>query len=164
VPLLIKWPGVARPGTVSAEPVTSTDLYPTCLAAAGLPPRPHQHVDGLDLRPVLAEGKALGRSSLFWHFPHYNDHPHSVPSGVIRRGEWKLIETFDPAGFELYHLAADLGETRNLAAAEPARLAELRRELEEWRRVVGAEMMAPNPGYDPSFLPVPKGKKRKAGQ
>lgn len=164
VPLLIKWPGVARPGTVSVEPVTSTDLYPTCLAAAGLPPRPHQHVDGLDLRPVLAEGKALGRSSLFWHFPHYNDHPHSVPSGVIRRGEWKLIETFDPAGFELYHLAADLGETRNLAAAEPARLAELRRELEEWRRVVGAEMMAPNPGYDPSFQPVSKGKKRKAGQ
>jgi len=87
-----------------------------------------------------------------------------VPSGVIRRGEWKLIETFDPAGFELYNLAADLGETRNLAAAEPARLAELRRELEEWRRAVGAEMMAPNPGYDPSFQPVPKGKKRKAGQ
>jgi arylsulfatase A-like enzyme len=164
VPLIVKWPGVARAGTVSAEPVTSTDLYPTCLAAAGLPARPHQHVDGLDLRPVLTGGKPLGRGSIFWHFPHYNDHPHSVPSGVVRRGDWKLIETFDPAGIELYNLAKDLGETRNLASAEPGRTAELRRELEEWRRSVGAEMMAPNPDWDPDFQPVQKGKKKKAGK
>lgn len=37
VPLIIKWPGVTKPGWVSAEPVISMDLYPTCLAAAGLP-------------------------------------------------------------------------------------------------------------------------------
>lgn len=83
---------------------------------------------------------------------------------MVRRGAWKLIETFDPAGFELYDLGTDLGETRNLAAAEPARLAELRRELEDWRRAVGAEMMTPNPDHDPAFQPVQKGKKRKAGQ
>jgi len=164
VPLIVKWPGVAPAGSVSAEPVTSTDLYPTCLAAAGLPARPHQHVDGLDLRPVLTGGKPLGRESIFWHFPHYNDHPHSVPSGVVRRGDWKLIETFDPAGIELYNLATDLGETRNLASVEPGRTAELRRELEEWRRAVGAEMMAPNPDWDPNFQPVQKGKKKKAGK
>ena len=46
VPLIVKWPGVAKAGHVSAEPVISTDLYPTCLAAAGLPARPNQHIDG----------------------------------------------------------------------------------------------------------------------
>ena len=61
-------------------------------------------------------------------------------------------------------LATDLGETRNLASAEPGRTAELRRELEEWRRAVGAEMMAPNPDWDPDFQPVQKGKKKKAGK
>ena len=164
VPLIIKWPGVARAGHVSTEPVTSTDLYPTCLAAAGLPPRPHQHRDGLDLRPVLAGGATLNRPAIFWHFPHYNDHPSSVPSSVIRRGPWKLIETFDPEGVELYNLADDLGETRNLASAEPGRTVELRRELEAWRREVGAEMMRPNPDYDPNVQLPQKGKKKRAAK
>jgi arylsulfatase A len=164
VPLIIKWPGVARAGHVSAEPVTSTDLYPTCLVAAGLPPRPHQHSDGLDLRPVLAGGATLNRPAIFWHFPHYNDHPSSVPSSVIRRGPWKLIETFDPEGVELYNLADDLGETRNLAPADPGRTAELRSELAAWRREVGAEMMRPNPDYDPNVQLPQKGKKKRAAK
>jgi arylsulfatase A len=164
VPLIVKWPGVARAGHVSAEPVTSTDLYPTCLAAAGLPPRPHQHVDGLNLQPLLVGGASLNRPAIFWHFPHYNEHPSSVPSSVIRRGPWKLIETFDPAGMELYNLADDLGETRNLAAENPAKTAELRRELDAWRRDVGAEMMRPNPDYDPNVEQPQKGKKKRAAK
>jgi arylsulfatase A len=165
VPLIVKWPGVARPGLVSAEPVTSTDLYPTCLVAAGLPPRPNQHVDGLNLQPLLAgRAASLERRAIFWHFPHYNDHPSSVPSSVIRRGPWKLIETFDPAGVELYNLADDLSETRNLATAQPALTAELRRELDAWRREVGAEMMQPNPDYDPSAPARETKKKKKAAK
>ena len=160
VPLIVKWPGVAKAGHVSSEPVTSTDFYPTCLAAAGLPPRPNQHMDGRNLQPLLAGGATLGRPAIFWHFPHYNDHPHSVPSGVIRQGPWKLIETFDPEGLELYNLADDLGEQRNLAAAQPARVAELKRALDAWRVEVGAEMMRPNPDHDPSFQAPQKGKKK----
>ena len=41
-----------------------------------------------------------------------------MPSSVIRKGPWKLIETFDPEGVELYNLADDLSETRNLAASK----------------------------------------------
>ena len=160
VPLIVKWPGVAKAGHVSSEPVTSTDFYPTCLAAAGLPPRPNQHMDGRNLQPLLAGGATLGRPAIFWHFPHYNDHPHSVPSGVIRQGPWKLIETFDPEGLELYNLVDDLGEQRNLAAAQPARVAELKRALDAWRVEVGAEMMRPNPDHDASFQAPQKGKKK----
>lgn len=151
VPLIIKWPHVSRPGLVVNEPVTSTDLYPTCLAAAGLPARPHQHMDGVSLQPLLQENGTLPPRPLFWHFPHYNDHPSSVPSSVIRRDNWKLIETFDPEGTELYNLADDLAEETNLAATETAKVDELRRELQAWRKSVGAEMMQPNPDYDPSL-------------
>ena len=159
VPLIIKWPGVTQPGGVIAEPVTSTDLYPTCLAAAGLPLRPHQHLDGLNLQPLFAGAASLQRQSLCWHFPHYNEHPSSVPSSVIRRGPWKLIETFDPEGLELYNLADDLGETNNLAAAKPELVNELHRELDAWRQDVGAELMRPNPDYDPAAV-LPKKRKK----
>lgn len=160
VPLIIKWPGVAKAGRVVSEPVTSTDLYPTCLAAAGLPARPNQHIDGVNLRPVLAGEGSLASRSLFWHYPHYNEHPSSVPSSVIRKGPWKLIETFDPEGIELYNLANDLSETKNLAATETAKTSELRRELDAWRKNVGAEMMKPNPDYDPTVKPAKKKKKK----
>ena len=114
----------------------------------------------MNLQPVLAGEASLGRKSLFWHFPHYNEHPSSVPSSVIRRGPWKLIETFDPEGIELYNLADDLGETNNLAAAKPELVNDLRRELDAWRKDVGAEMMRPNPDYDPAAETPKKGKKK----
>ena len=160
VPLIVKWPGVSTPGRTVPTPVISTDLYPTCLAAAGLPPRPHQHMDGLNLRPLLDGSGSWPERPLFWHYPHYNEHPSSVPSSVIRKGDWKLIETFDPEGVELYNLANDLGETSNLANAETARLAELQHELESWRVAVGAEHMLPNPEYDPANVPAKKSKQK----
>ncbi|MEZ6129592.1 MAG: hypothetical protein R3C59_12995 [Planctomycetaceae bacterium] len=138
------------------DPVTSTDLYPTCLAAAGLSALPNQHVDGVNLQPVLTGAGSLPDRALFWHFPHYNDHPSSVPSSVIRKGDWKLIETFDPEGLELYNLAHDLSESKDLAVTETAKLAELRRELDALREQVGAEMMHSNPDYDPSVKPTKK--------
>ncbi|MGE4550017.1 MAG: sulfatase [Opitutales bacterium] len=149
VPLIISWPGITKAGQVSKVPVTSSDLYPTCLAAAGLPLHPAQHRDGLDLSPVLKGAKSMDRDALFWHYPHYNQHPSAVPSSVMRKGDWKLIETFDPEGVELYHLGRDLSETTNLAKKEPAKLAELRKELEAWRKEVDAERMEPNPDHQP---------------
>jgi arylsulfatase A len=163
VPLIIQWPGVEQPGLVVNEPVISNDLYPTCLTAAGLPQLPHQHLDGLDLSD-LVKGSSfrLDRNSLFWHFPHYNEHPSSVPSSVIRKGAWKLIETFDPAGFELYNLDQDLGETTNLVESNPEKFTELQKDLVKWRTEVGAEMMQANPNYDPASPEKPKKKKKKS--
>ncbi|MFN9719792.1 MAG: sulfatase [Planctomycetota bacterium] len=156
VPLIVRWPGVTKRGLVVSEPVISTDIYPTCLAAAGLPLRSQQHPDGINLQPLLADQGSLTERSLFWHYPHYNEHPSSVPGSVIRKGSWKLIETFDPERTELYNLAEDLSETQNLASVKPATADELQRELNDWRREVGAEMMKPNPDYDPAVKPARK--------
>ena len=102
----------------------------------------------------------LGREAIFWHFPHYNQHPSAVPSSVIRKRAWKLIETFDPEGIELYNLEDDLSETTNLAAKQPELVAGLRLQLDAWRRHVGAQMMESNPDYDPAVELKKKGRKK----
>ena len=154
VPLIIKWPGVTKPGSVIHEPVTSSDLYPTCLEAAGQPLLPNQHQDGLSLLPLLQGERTLNRDAIFWHFPHYNQHPSSYPSSVIRRGSWKLIETFDPEGIELYNLKEDIGETSNLVDRHPDITQSLQHQLENWRLRVGAQRMESNPDYDSTDNPV----------
>ncbi len=94
----------------------------------------------------------LDRDAIYWHYPHYNEHPSSVPSSVIRKGSWKLIETFDPEGFELYNLERDLSESTNLGTTELAKFTELSSELNAWRTRVKAEMMSPNADFDPGAL------------
>lgn len=148
VPFIIRWPGQTEPGSVVAEPVIGMDLYPTILEAIGQPPRPHQHVDGESLVPVLTGKGDLKRDALHWHYPHYNQHPSTFPSGVIRAGDWKLIEAFETGKLSLFNLNDDLGETKDLADSEPVKVAELHSRLKSWRSEVGADPMRPNPEYE----------------
>ncbi|MBL7222414.1 MAG: sulfatase, partial [Candidatus Brocadiae bacterium] len=124
-PMIIKWPGVAKPGSACDVPVVSTDFYPTLLEVAGLPLRADQHADGVSLVPLLKGGKSLPRPALFWHYPHYSPQGGS-PGSAVRAGDWKLIEFFEDNHVELYNLRDDIGETRDLAATKPERAAELR--------------------------------------
>ena len=86
-------------------------------------------------------------SPLYWHFPNYTNQG-SRPAGAIREGDWKLVEHFEDGSIELYKLTDDIGETKNLAASEPARAGELLRKLQAWRARVGARMPLPNPEFD----------------
>jgi arylsulfatase A len=147
VPLIIKGAGVTKPGTVTKVPAISTDLYPTILDMAGLPPRPHQDLDGISLSPLLKGGEDIDRRSLFWHYPHYNQHPQSAPASIMRRAEWKLIEFLESGQVELYDLSKDIGETNNLSAEEVGRVTKMRAELDVFRRELGAEPMLSNPEY-----------------
>ncbi len=151
-PLLVRWPGTIRAGSVSPVPVTSTDYYPTILDLAGLPPRPDQHVDGRSFAGVLRGGEAVEPRALFWHYPHYGNQGGS-PSGAVRLGDYKLIEFFETGRAELYNLRYDIGESRDLAANQPARAREMLDLLRNWRKSVDAKMPTPNPEYRP---PVPR--------
>lgn len=144
VPLIIKWPGKTLPGSVSGEPVIGTDFYPTILDALGHPSRPHQHQDGMSLVPVLAGDGKLNREAIYWHYPHYNQHPQSFPSGVVRSGRWKLIEAYETGEAMLFDLRDDIGEQKNLAASHPDKVTALSGLLKEWRQSVGADPMRPN--------------------
>ncbi|MEO2013984.1 MAG: sulfatase [Fuerstiella sp.] len=147
VPVIIKWPGQTKPGSVSHEPIISTDFYPTILAVTGQGQRPFQHVDGKSLVPILTGDRSLDRDALYWHYPHYNQHPQSFPSGVIRAGDWKLLEAFETGELSLYNLADDIGETNDLSGKESTKVRELHGRLKAWRTEVGADPMNPNPEY-----------------
>jgi len=142
-PMIVKWPGVVKPGTVCNEPVISTDFYPTMLEMAGLPLKPKQHQDGLSLVPLLKQQGSLNRKALYWHFPHYHGSGNR-PSGAIRAGDYKLIEWFEDGEIELYNLKDDLSEKHNLARTMPQKANELKQMLHTWREKVGANMPRPN--------------------
>lgn len=165
VPLIVHWPGVIRPGSVSETPVISMDLHRTVLEIAGLGRKARSGVDGLSLVPVLRQRGKLRREALFWHYPHYQHYQlgGTTPYGAIREGNFKLIEFFADMRIELYDLALDPGEQRNLATSMPERADRLRRRLQAWRREVGAQMPSRNPAYDPSRPEhEPRVKKKKA--
>ena len=136
-PMIIRWPGVTKAGSTCSVPVTSTDFYPTMLDMADLPPRPKQHCDGVSMVPLLEGGKTLDRKAIYWHYPH-NHGSGSVPSAAVRAGDWKLIEWYGRKKVELFNLADDIGETKDLAKANPAKARELHEMLQAWRKEVGA--------------------------
>ncbi len=146
-PMIIKAPGLTRPGTECGEAVISTDFYPTILELAGLPSRPAQHLDGASLVPLLGGTGSLANRALFWHYPHYGNQGGS-PSGAVREGNDKLIEFYEDGRIELYDIAEDIGETRDLAGLSPEKAGRLRDMLHRWRREVGALMPSPNPGHE----------------
>jgi len=157
-PMIVRWPGVVKPGTTSDEVVISVDFFPTILEMAGVAyePGPKHALDGISFVQVLKQAGRLTREAIYWHYPHYHN---TTPGGIIRAGDWKLIEYFEDGRVELYNLREDLSETKDLAATSPEKAAELRKKLADWRTSVGAQMPTPNPDYDPA-----KGKSDPAGK
>ncbi|MFN5756198.1 MAG: sulfatase-like hydrolase/transferase [Planctomycetia bacterium] len=147
VPLVVRWPGVVPAGRVCDVPIVLTDLMPTLLEASGIEPaKSVGPLDGVSLLSLFRGGE-LPERSLCWHFPHYTNQG-GRPAGAIRQGTWKLIEQFEDGSLELYDLATDQGETRNLAAAEPRRAELMLAALQDWRASVGGRMPDPNPDFD----------------
>lgn len=147
VPAIARWPGRIPAGAVCTTPAITTDLHATFAEFAGVAV-PEGALDGVSLRPVLEDPRAaLPREALFWHLPHYH---HSTPASAVRRGDWKLLEFFEDERLELYQLADDPAETRNLASAEPERARALRQVLHDWRARIGARLPVANPQHDPA--------------
>lgn len=157
VPLLIRWPGVTG-GGVSDEPVTGVDFYPTLLEMAGLPMPEQQTVDGVSLAPLLRDGEPLAREAIFSFFPH-NFGERSPAGAWVREGDWKLIEVFYhsdlwPERYELYNLADDLGEYRNVAGEHPERVERMAAMLRGHYAELSPNPPKPNPDFDPAEAPV----------
>jgi len=146
-PLIIRWPGKVKPGSVSDTPVVFLDLMPTLIEAAGLTTaKTTGPLDGTSLMPVLTGGQLAPRT-LFFHMPNYTNQG-GRPASSLREGNWKLIEQIEDNSVELYDLAKDPGEKNDLAASEAARTAELRKKLDDWRKSIGAQECRPNPNFD----------------
>lgn len=133
VPFLMRWKGKLPPGKVDRRSVISLDVYATAAALSGKPAK--RPLDGVDLLPFLTgRDKRPPHETLFWRLGRRT---------ALRSGDWKLLR--NPRGrakseWELYDLSNDLGESRNLAATNTAKLDELQT---EWKRLNG-EMKPPS--------------------
>jgi arylsulfatase A-like enzyme len=125
VPLIASWPGAVPAGTTSDAVVSTVDILPTIKELAGAGDR--GSLDGLSLAGVLLHQQDLDRDA-YWYYPH-RFAGIEVPSAAIRSGDYKLIKRLKTGKLELYNLAADRRERRNLADKEPAIAAELHRKL-----------------------------------
>lgn len=171
-PLIVRWPGRVKAGTRCDVPVANVDFYPTLVEAAGARLPAGQPRDGESLLPLLAGGRKLTREAIYWHFPGYLDVPvprgrdtdfRTRPVSVIRKGDWKLLlyhEEWQLDGgrakvetnnaVELYNLAADGGERRNLALENRAKREELTGDLLRWMKATGAPLPEQrNAAYEP---------------
>lgn len=145
VPLIVRGPGLATRQVIHA-PLVNTDWMPTLLELAGatLP----KNVDGISQARLLRTGRHPSSSrTFFWHIPHYTNQG-SRPAGAVRDGRWKLVEHYDAERVELFDLDADVSETRDLSAREPARATALRQRLRDWRVSQGAQENTRNPAFD----------------
>jgi len=110
------------------------DLMPTCLELAGAeyPRRLAGHdllpLEGKSLAPILRGGRRAGYEALFFE--------HEGGKAVIAEG-FKAVQPTTSEVWELYHLETDRTETRNLARAEPERLARMVARWKGWARRVG---------------------------
>ncbi len=129
VPLILRGPGLPR-GLRVAEPVSLVDLAPTLLAQFGVPAP--AGLDGLDLSPLWrgAAPEPLSGRALFAEADR-RDGRHDLLRSV-RKGRFKLILERASGDAALYDLAADPGETRDLAAENAEAAAWLRADLERF--------------------------------
>jgi arylsulfatase A-like enzyme len=140
VPLIVRWPGKVKPGTVSAEPVILTDFYSTMLEVAGLEPTPGVPADGESLVPLLSGKGKPKREAIHFHYPNFAFHKDNRLGSAIRMGDYKLIKFYDDDSVELYNLKEDISETKDLAGEMPERATKMRKRLEQWLKDSGAKL------------------------
>ena len=146
VPTFATWDGHAPAGQTVEEPLHMVDWYPTLLRLAGAPLEQPQPLDGLDIWPVITQGKPSPHDAILFNTVGRE--------GAIRTGDWKLIrdgqsgedENGDmtrearlkkkqelrtaPAVYELFNIAQDPFEKTNLAGQYPEKVQELAKQLD----------------------------------
>ncbi len=146
-PTIYHWPGVTKGSATSDEPVITVDIYPTVLEIAGVAGDPEHNakLDGVSLVPLLRDpGADLDRQTLYWHYPHYHAGG-STPHSAIRDGDMRLVHFYEDDRVELYDLANDVSESKDLAGSMPDRAEQLLAKLNAWRNSVDAQPPLPNP-------------------
>ena len=140
VPFSAQWKGKIPAGTTYDEPIIQLDILPTALAAAGAKVEPEWKLDGVDLMPFLSgANKGKPHDALYWRF--------GQQWAVIRGTDKLVVNRIDgvnqpPA---LYDLKADVGESKDLTAAEPAKAKELKDLWDKWNGEQKGPLWVPNP-------------------
>ena len=154
-PMLVKWPGVVKPGVVCDKPLIIEDFYPTILEMAGITDyKTVQHIDGVSFVPMLKEtGDTFKGRKLFWHYPNLwgNTGPGIGATSVVRNGDWKLVYYYETGKKELFNIRADIGEKDDCASRNPKLVHKLSGELGKYLRSVNAQ----RPSFKKTGKPCP---------
>lgn len=149
VPLIVRGPSVPA-GSRSVVNVIGYDFLPTFADLAGATRHLGGPLDGTSFKRALfgaAPTEAELLRPLYFHYPHYRVSP---PASALIVGDTKLMHWYErPAERFVYDLRRDLGEKHNVAAADPARTANLQRQLMDGLTSAGAYFPKPNPAADP---------------
>jgi arylsulfatase A-like enzyme len=136
VPFMVQWKGKLPAGQTYDLPVVNLDVLPTVVTAAGGKLTADDKLDGVDLVPYFTgEKQDRPHETLCWRFGE---------QWAVRHGDWKLVVARKGSGQpELYNLATDIGESKDLASAQPEKVAELKKLYDAWNREQ-SEPNAPN--------------------
>lgn len=158
------WEGHIKPGTRVNEPLHMVDWLPTLAKLAGATAQSKKPFDGRDIWPVLTEGKPSPHEHLLLNT--------FGRTGAVRAGDWKLVrngqgaiadeKTDDPKKMtpedkqakrraarnapdviELFDLAADPAETKNLASSQPEKVRELLAKLDQFTKEAVPPILKP---------------------
>jgi arylsulfatase A-like enzyme len=132
VPLIVRWPGEIKPGTVNDQPWAFWDFLPTAAEIASV--KAPEKIDGISLLPtLLGKTQTNHHDFLYWEFHERGSQQ------AVRMGDWKAVRLQPGAPLELYILSTDLGEKQNVAAQNPEVVAKIeaylktaRTESEQW--------------------------------
>lgn len=134
IPFMVRWPGKGAAGEVCEEPVVTTDLLPTIAAITNTEKdlkKGAGKLDGIDISKLIVDPAAkLGRDEFYFHYPHY--YSNTSPVSAVRIGDWKLLHYYEDRHVELYNLATDLGETKDLSKEQPEKVTQLSAKLNSW--------------------------------
>lgn len=141
-PFIVRWPATVTGGQENTTPVIGQDLFNTFMEVANSQKRTD---DGKSLLPLL-KGEKFEERPLLWHLPHYSPQ-REEPVSAYREGDWKILHFYEDDSYELYNLADDLGEKKNLAQTEPEKLREMKAKMDSLLKDMGAKFPEPNPNY-----------------
>ena len=154
-PLVVVWPGNVPSGKTSDAFFNSADLYPTFLDVAGIELPQGHPVDGISQKNVWLGQKESVTDEIFCYFANYSPRVGQLPGASLRRGDWKLIRFFhdnpdQTHRYELFNLADDIGETRNVAHRHPELVADMDARIEAILEQTDATIPVKHEGYDPA--------------
>ena len=127
-----RWPGTVPAGKVNDEPWAFWDFLPTAAELAGAAIPAECRTDGVSLVSMLKGGTTPKRDRFYWELHE------GTPIQAVRFGDWKAVKNGPKRAIELYDLASDPGESRDVAAGHPEEVAKAA-ELLETSRTANAD-------------------------
>lgn len=145
-PMMVRWPGVTRPGSTCDQYIAIQDFFPTLLEIAGIKKYSTvQQIDGESMVPYLRNASVSNKKRILtWNFPNGwaagSSSQDCSWTCAIRQGDWKLIYFEKYGRLELYNLKEDIKEAHNLVKKNPQKARDLAKLLTQKLKQQNAQL------------------------